>query len=158
MRFSSFFKPAALPLMAVLAIPAQMAPVVTIAPPPLVKAKRGTTVPISVKVTIPAGFHANSATPSEPNLIPLTLKWTGGPLQAGQITYPKPSMEQYGFTAGKAISVVTGTFEIATKFTIPTTAVLGPAAETGTLRYQSCNDRMCFPPKTLPVNVSLAVE
>jgi hypothetical protein len=137
---------------------AQMAPVVTIAPQPTVKAKRGTPVTVTLKVSLPAGFHANSNKPTDPNLIPLTLKWTAGPLQDGVIAYPKPSLEQYTFTAGKPISVVEGNFDVVTKFKVPAAAVTGPAAQTGTLKYQACNDRMCFPPKTIPVNVTVSVE
>ncbi len=145
-------------LFSVVAVVAQMAPVVTIAPQPTVKAKRGAPATVTLKVSLPAGFHMNSNTPTEPNLIPLTLKWTAGPLEGAAITYPKPELETYTFTAGKQISVVTGAFEVTTKFQVPAAAVTGPAAQTGTLRYQACNDRMCFPPKTIPVNVTVSVE
>jgi len=135
-----------------------MAPVVTIAPQATVKAKRGSPATVTLKVNLPAGFHMNSNKPTDPNLIPLTLKWTGGPLQDGAITYPKPQLETYTFTAGKPISIVTGAFDVVTKFKVPAAAETGPAAQTGTLRYQACNDRMCFPPKTIPVNVTVSVE
>jgi hypothetical protein len=67
-------------------------------------------------------------------------------------------LEQYTFTAGKSISVVEGAFDLVTKFKVPPATATGPAAQTGTLRYQACNDRMCFPPKTVPVNVTVSVE
>jgi hypothetical protein len=136
---------------------AQMAPQLTIAPPPTVKAKKGSTAPITVKAVLPPGFHANSNTPTDAYLIPLTLKWTNGPLQAGEISYPKASMEKYSFS-DKPLSVVTGEFAITTSFKVPNDAPAGPAAENGTIKYQACNDRMCFPPKTLPVTVSLSIE
>jgi hypothetical protein len=145
-------------LFSAVALVAQMAPVVTIAPQPTVKAKRGTPSTVTLKVSLPAGFHMNSNTPTEANLIPLTLKWTAGPLEGGVVTYPKPELETYSFTAGKPISVVTGAFEVTTKFQVPATTATGPAAQTGTLRYQACNDRMCFPPKSIPVNVTVSVQ
>jgi len=145
-------------LVGAFSLAAQMAPVVTIAPQATVKAKRGTPAIVTLKVSLPAGFHMNSHTPTDANLIPLVLKWTDGPLQEGAIVYPKPLLEAYGFTAGKQISVVTGNFDVVTKFKVPATAPAGPAAQTGTLRYQACNDRMCFPPKTIPVNVTVSVE
>jgi hypothetical protein len=159
MPLNNFFK--VLPIAGLLtaaALMAQMAPVVKIAPQPTVKAKRGTSATVTLKVNLPAGFHMNSNTPTDPNLIPLTLKWTGGPLAGPAITYPKPEMETYTFTAGKKISVVTGAFDVTTRFQVPAAAASGPAAQTGTLRYQACNDRMCFPPKTIPVNVTVNVE
>jgi thiol:disulfide interchange protein DsbD len=156
MRFRSYSR--FLPILLAAALSAQMAPVLKIEAQPTVKVKRGAAVTVTLKTELPAGFHANSNKPTDPNLIPLTLKWTGGPLLEGVVTYPKPQLEEYTFTAGKPISVVTGAFELVTKFKVPATAQLGPAAQTGTLRYQACNDRMCFAPKTVPVNVTVSVE
>src|SRR5579863_8832681 len=148
MRFKNYFKFLPLAVMIGAAVlSAQMAPQMTIEPQPTFKAKRGTQATVTLKVSLPSGFHANSNKPTDPNLIPLTLKWLAGPLQDAAITYPKPQLEQYTFTAGKSISVVTGAFDLVTTFKVPATASVGPAAETGTLRYQACNDRMCFAPK-----------
>ncbi len=33
----------------------------------------------------------------------------------------------------------------------------GPVRMRGELRYQACNDRACFPPKTLPVTLDVTV-
>jgi hypothetical protein len=156
MRFRNCFK--CFLFTAAFALFAQMAPQMKIEPQPMVKVKRGAPATITLKVSLPAGFHANSDKPTDPNLIPLVLKWTGGPLQGTAITYPKPQLEEYGFTGGKKISVVTGNFDLVAKFKVPATAATGQAAQTGTLRYQACNDRMCFPPKTVPVNVTVSVE
>jgi hypothetical protein len=73
------------------------------------------------------------------------------------IDYPAGSMEKYSFSE-KPLSVVTGDFSITTKFTVPKGASNGPAAETGILRYQACDDHACYPPKNVPVNVTVAVE
>ena len=134
-----------------------MAPMLTIAPGTTVKAKKGSTATIAFKATLPPGFHANSNKPTDDYLIPLTLKWTGGPLQAGAITYPKPSQEKYSFSQ-TPLSVVTGEFTISTQFKVPANAATGAAVENGTVRYQACNDRMCFAPKTVPVTLSLDIE
>jgi thioredoxin:protein disulfide reductase len=134
-----------------------MAPTLTIAPVPTVRTHKGATATVTFKAVLPPGYHANSNTPTDAYLIPLTLKWTGGPLQADGITYPKPSEEKYSFSE-KPLSVVTGEFAITTKFKVPADAPNGSSAQNGTLRYQACNDRMCFAPKTVPVSVSLNVE
>jgi thiol:disulfide interchange protein DsbD len=159
MRFKNCFR--FFPLAAVIAVSvlsAQMAPQLKVEPQATIKVKRGAPATVTLKVALPEGYHANSNKPTDPNLIPLVLKWSGGPLGDSVITYPKPLMEQYTFTAGKPISVVTGAFDLVTKFNVPATAPTGPATETGTVRYQACNDRMCFPPKTVNVNVTVSVE
>ena len=124
---------------------------------PTVRTHKSAVAVVTLKAALPPGFHANSNTPSDAYLIPLTLKWTGGPLQADGITYPKAALEKYSFSE-KPLSVVTGEFTIATKFKVPADAPNGPAAQNGTLRYQACNDRMCFAPKTVPVSISLSIE
>jgi hypothetical protein len=134
-----------------------MSPNLTLAPVPTVKATKGATATITIQAHLPAGFHANSNKPTEAYLIPLALKWTEGPLTMETVEYPKGTMEKYSFS-DKPLSVVTGDFSITTKFRVPASSVAGPASETGTLRYQACNDHACFPPKNVPVNVTVSVE
>ncbi len=144
-----------MPLAAVLL--AQTSPTLTVAPVPIVKVRKGLVAAVTLRAVLPPGFHANSNTPSDEYLSPLTLKWTGGPLQTDGITYPKGTLEKYPFSA-KPLSVVTGEFSIATKFKVPADAPNGAAAQNGTLKYQACNDRMCFAPKSVPVSLTLEIE
>ena len=67
----------------------RLAPTLTVASVPTVKAQKGSVAAVTFRAVLPPGFHANSNTPTDAYLIPLTLKWTGGPLQADGITYPK---------------------------------------------------------------------
>ena len=159
MLSKAFYKPAALiaALTAVLSAQQQATPTITVAPVPTVKAQKGSVTVVPLRAVLPPGFHANSNTPSDAYLIPLTLKWTSGPMQADGITYPKAATEKYSFSE-KPLSVVTGEFTITTKFKIPADAPSGPSAQNGTLRYQACNDRMCFAPKTLPVSLTINIE
>lgn len=136
---------------------AQMAPTLSVPSIPTVKAKRGGVAVVSLHAILPPGFHANSNTPTDAYLIPLALKWSSGPLESDGIVYPKAAMEKYSFS-DKPLSVVTGDFTITAKFKVPANVPSGPAAENGTIRYQACNDRMCFPPKTVNVSVSLNIE
>jgi len=142
------------------ALGAQMAPTLTIAPLPTVKVAKGKEATVTVKASLPEGYHANSNKPTYPYLIPLTLKWTGGPLQMESVVYPAGVTERYGFQlpTDKPLSVVTGEFSIVTKFKVPADAASGPAAETGTLKYQACDNKACYPPKNVPINVTVSVE
>lgn len=136
---------------------AQTSPNLTVAPVPTVKVRKGSVAAVTLRAVLPPGFHANSNTPTDEYLIPLSLKWTGGPLQSDSITYPKGTLEKYPFSA-KPLSVVTGEFSISTKFKVPGDAPNGAASQNGILKYQACNDRMCFAPKTVPVSVTLEIE
>ena len=146
-----------LPLILATVLVGQTSPNLTVAPVPTVKAKKGAVSVVTVRAALPPGFHANSNTPTDAYLIPLTLKWISGPLQADGITYPKGDLEKYSFS-DKPLSVVTGEFSISTKFKVPADAPTGAAAQNGTLKYQACNDRMCFAPKTVPIALSLNIE
>ena len=109
-----------------------MAPMLTIASVPTVKAKKGSTAAIarsSAALSRPA-FTPTATRRRTRIWIPLTLKWTGGPLQAGAITYSKPSQEKYSFSP-TPLSVVTGEFTLSTQFKVPASAPTGAAAQNG---------------------------
>ena len=140
-----------------MALSAQMSPSLTVAAVPTVKAAKGAEATITIQAHLPAGYHANTNKPTEAYLIPLTLKWNTGPLTMVSVDYPAGSMEKYSFSE-KPLSVVTGDFSITTKFAVPASAANGPAAETGVLRYQACDNHACYAPKNVPVNVTVSVE
>jgi hypothetical protein len=150
--------------LAAIALPAlaQQCPATVEEPAKLRVGRKGTTEQ-RLKVSLPTGCHANSNAPTEAFLIPLKLTWgPGAPgamaaVEAVETVYPKPALEKYAFNE-KPISVVSGQFEIVTKFSRVGTAQPGPSSITGKLRYQACNDKMCFPPKTVEVRLPLLLE
>jgi hypothetical protein len=130
----------------------------TVGQPPRVVAKRNASVQVRIPVTVQRGFHVNSNKPNDEYLIPLRLTWKDtGALQPGQVAYPKPTLEKYEFSE-KPLSVYTGAFELAADFKVAANAPAGPGSALGQLRYQACNDRTCFPPKTIEVTVSYQVQ
>ncbi len=153
MRLLSFC--ASLALIAAPAAAQQCA--VSVAEPAKLRVARKGLTEQRLKVAMPAGCHANSNTPSETFLIPLKMTWGTGAVEAVETVYPKASMEKYEF-AEAPLSVVSGQFEIVTKFKRGETGQPGPASVTGKLRYQACNDKMCFPPKTVEVRLPLLLE
>lgn len=144
--------------LSMLALPAaaQQCAVSLTEPVKLRVARKGVTEQL-LNLSLPAGCHANSNAPLESFLIPLKMTWNPGAIEAVETVYPKPSIERYEF-AEKPMSVVGGQFEIMTKFKRSATAQPGPASLTGKLRYQACNDKMCFPPKTIEVRLPLLLE
>jgi hypothetical protein len=120
--------------------------------------KRNDALQVKIPVKIQPGFHVNSNTPSEDYLIPLKLTWTEtGALQPGEISYPKPTLEKYEFSP-TPLSVFTGNFELTAKFKVAPNAPAGPGMAVGKLRYQACNNRACFPPKTIEVKAPYQVQ
>jgi hypothetical protein len=131
--------------------------VLSLAPSTRLTIHRGGSADFSVKAELQAGFHVNSNMPGDDYLIPIRLTWNKDPLEAEQVTYPKPQMEKLSFSPNP-ISVYTGTFEIATRFKAPPGAMPGMAFMNGKLRYQACNDKECLPPRTVDVRVTLDIQ
>ena len=110
-----------------------------------------------MKAELQAGFHVNSNMPGDDYLIPIKLTWNKDPLEAEQVTYPKPQQAKLSFSPNP-ISVYTGSFEIGTRFKAPASAMPGMAFMNGKLRYQACNDKECLPPRTVDVRVTLDIQ
>ena len=130
---------------------------VSVEPSPAPTAHRGSTLDVPLKLTIRLGHHINSNTPAEDYLIPTALTWDAGPLAPRGVTYPKAESVRYEF-AEKPLLVYSGTITIASRFTVPSSAPHGPLTLTGRLRYQACTDKMCLPPRTLPVSVPVKID
>src|SRR4051795_1683250 len=125
---------------------------------PKVAGKRGAAVQAKIPLAVDPGFHVNSNTPNEQYLIPLKLTWKAiGALEGGQVSYPKPVQEKYEFSE-KPLSVFTGKFEVTATFKVGAHAPAGPGVAAGQLRYQACNDKACFPPKTVEISLPYSVQ
>jgi len=130
----------------------------TVGKPEPVTGKRNASVQVKLPMTVQKGFHVNSNKPREEYLIPLKLTWTStGALQAGAIDYPPPEVQKFEF-AEMPLSIYSGSFDVVAHFKVAPNASAGPGAASGKLRYQACNDRACFAPKTLDVTVVYQIE
>ena len=130
----------------------------SIGQPEKISGKRNASVQAKIPLAVDKGYHVNSDKPRDEYLIPLKLTWTStGALEAGAITYPTPSIEKYEF-AEKPLSVFSGNFEVVAHFKVAANAPAGPGAVSGKLRYQACNDRACFAPKTVDITLLYQVQ
>jgi DsbC/DsbD-like thiol-disulfide interchange protein len=122
------------------------------------KAQRGRTVQGTIVMEIPSGYHVNANRPLERFLIPTQLQIEAPKgIRVGPIFYPRPLLRSLKFSKSK-VSVFEGITTI--RFSV---AVLrgftGNSAELkARLRFQSCNDDLCFPPQTREVTLWLNVE
>jgi hypothetical protein len=131
--------------------------VLTVAPVEKVQAKRNETVPVKITAQLREGYHVNSNKPNDEYLIPIKLTWQAAPLEVEDVAYPKPETMKSTFSE-KPLSVYSGTFDLISKLKVPASATAGPVLATGKLRYQACNDRMCLPPKTLEIPLTIYIQ
>ncbi len=157
-RFSEASKPARLSALCILCLPsfclAQQSRV-KVSPPEQVAVKRGSIVAQTLEVAILPGFHVNSDKPKDEFLIPLKLTWNGSALETKSITYPNPEQLKVG---ADELVVFTGSFKIKTEFEAPRNAASGAKTVTGKLRYQACNNQMCFRPASIDISLPVVVE
>jgi hypothetical protein len=104
---------------------------------------------------VDGGFHINSHTPKSELLIPtaLMLQPAAG-VKVGAIDYPAGTMYSFSFDPKEKLDVYTGEFRVV----VHVTAKAGVSALSGMLRYQACDNAACYPPRMLPVQVSITAK
>ena len=125
------------------------------ASPAAVDAKAGDKVLLSVDVTPKPGIHVYA--PGNDDYIPVTIKLTpGAEVKAGKLAYPKSEM---AMIAGEKVAVFQKAFRLTQEITVDKAAKAGSTVVVpGTVNYQACDDKVCFPPESAPVSWSVAVR
>ncbi len=122
------------------------------------KIGRGKTVQGTVVMDIPSGYHANSNRPLEKFLIATQLRIEAPKgIRVGPILYPRPLLRSLKFSKSK-VSVFEGRTTMRFSVTVPASFFGNSAELKARLRFQSCNDDLCFPPQTREVSMWLNVE
>jgi thiol:disulfide interchange protein DsbD len=109
----------------------------------------GQTIRAALKVTLPSGLHANSHKPRDPNLIPMVLTATPPEgVSVEEVVYPEPTdLKQQG--AEQPLSVFEREFAIGLVLKIAAGTSAGKVVVPARLRYQACDDKLCYRPLTV---------
>lgn len=108
--------------------------------------KAGEAGMVVVEASIRAGFHVQANPASMPTLIPtkVTLPSAQG-IEVGRPVYPKS--EDYKIAGLKtAVATYSGKIEFQVPLTATSAATPGKKELDGDIRYQACDDKVCFPP------------
>ncbi len=118
-------------------------------------AHSGVTARVALEVTLDPGFHVNSDTPLDDFLIPtvLTVNPPDG-ISLDGVAFPEAILLQQG---GDELAVFEEEFLIGATLSLDAALPPGSYVVPGTLRYQACNDRMCFTPENAQVQFELTV-
>jgi DsbC/DsbD-like thiol-disulfide interchange protein len=115
----------------------------------------GAKVSLFVDVTPNPGIHVYA--PGAKDFLPVAL--TIEPIadaSAGKVLYPKSDTMMF---ADEKVPVFQKPFRLAQEVTIARSAKPGTTlAISGVLRYQACDDAVCFIPASAPVNWTIAVK
>jgi DsbC/DsbD-like thiol-disulfide interchange protein len=122
------------------------------------KTQRGRTVQGTIVMEIPSGYHVNSNRPLERFLIATQLQIEAPKgIRLGPILYPRPLLRSLKFSKSK-VSVFEGRATMRFSVTVPRGFTGNSAELKARLKFQSCNDDLCFPPQTREVKLWLNVE
>lgn len=122
------------------------------------KVQRGRSVKGTVVMDIPSGFHVNSNRPLEKFLIPTQLKIEPQKgLRASAVIYPRAVLRNFKFSKNR-VSVYEGRATMRFSVKVPANFSSGTTELKAHLRYQSCNDEVCFPPQSRDVSLWLNVQ
>ena len=120
-------------------------------------APAGSAVRLALKVSLPESLHTQSNKPLDPTLIPtvLTVDAPAG-VTVEEIVYP-PAIELKQQGLEQPLAVFEREFVVGAQVTLGPDVAAGSLSLPGRLRYQACNDMMCFPPVTVEFAWSLRI-
>ncbi|HEX5226754.1 MAG TPA: cytochrome c biogenesis protein CcdA [Bryobacteraceae bacterium] len=108
--------------------------------------------------TIQDHWHVYSMTtpPGGPN--PTTAKIADNPAVAAFRIYQAKPLRKLDPSFGIDTETFSGKYELLIDIELAKNAASGPADITANVRYQSCNDTICLPPKKKSANASLTID
>ena len=122
------------------------------------KAQKGRTVSAAIVMDIPAGYHVNGNRPLNKYSIPTSLKIDAPRgVTVGPVSYPRAIVRKLKAVNNEALAVYEGRAILRFNVTVPANYQGGELVLKAHLRYQSCNDEVCFPPKSQDVNMGIGV-
>jgi thiol:disulfide interchange protein len=120
-------------------------------------ARAGSSVRAALRVALPDGFHVQSNRPRDPSLIPteLTIDAPAG-IQVEEVVFPKAEdFRQEGLP--EPLLVFEREFLIGVHLDLPPTLPPGDLVVPARLRYQACDDKMCYAPSNAQAQWTLKV-
>ena len=131
---------------------------VTTAPIAPVAVHAGSSKQVELPFRVALGYHINSHKPTSELLIPTVLSVSPPTdISVAKLTYPAGEDRTFPFSPDEKLNVYTGDFALTALVRAAPTTPPGRYRVHGTLKYQACDDRACYPPGKLPVAFDVRV-
>lgn len=128
----------------------------TATPVAVVTQGKAETVPLSFNVA--DGYHINSNHPKSDYLIPTALKVEATTdIVIGKTTYPDGQDMSFAFAPDEKLNVYAGDFKVDVLVRPLRSVQPGKYVVRGTLKYQACDNKACYPPKNLPISFDVKI-
>jgi len=122
------------------------------------KAQRGRVVRAAVVLEVPDGYHINANKPLGKYAIPTTLKIEApNGVTVGAIAFPRAVVRKLKATNNESLAVYEGRAIMRFNVTVPANYGDGWLNLKAKVRYQSCNDDVCFPPKSQEIDFGIGI-
>jgi Disulphide bond corrector protein DsbC len=136
----------------------QQSPAVKMSPAPVVSVMQGKAATVPLSFHVPSGYHINSNKPKSEFLIPTILKVEATTdIVIGKTTYPDGHDMSFAFAPDEKLNVYTGDFNVDVLVRPLRSVQPGKYIVRGTLKYQACDNKACYPPKKLPVSFDVKI-
>jgi DsbC/DsbD-like thiol-disulfide interchange protein len=123
-------------------------------------AQQGSTFQAAVVMDIPAGLHVNSNRPLGKYAVPTVVK-VDAPrgFRVTPVAYPRANVRTFNFggAAAERLAVYEGRTIFRFNVSVPANQGLGVETVRVSVRFQSCNDEVCFPPATRELALRIAI-
>ena len=121
------------------------------------RVQRGTTLQAALVMDIPDGFHVNSSRPLSSFSVPTTVKIEAPRgMRVSAVSFPRAVVRKLSFSNDQ-LAVYEGRAVMRFNIIVPANREMGVMELRARIRYQSCNDEVCFPPVTREVTMPIAV-
>jgi DsbC/DsbD-like thiol-disulfide interchange protein len=122
------------------------------------KAQRGRTVQAAIVIDIPGGYHVNANRPLGKYAIATTLKVEAPRgVTVSAVSYPRAIVRKLKAANNEPLAVYEGRAILRFNVIVPANYKDGEVNLKAKLRYQSCNDEVCFPPKNQDIDLRIGV-
>ena len=122
--------------------------------------KRGGAAKATIVLSIPSDLHVNSSRPNGDNLIATRVTVTAPGLKISPVNYPRGKNKKFSFQepSDGPISVYEGRVPFSFNVTVPANYKGNSVRVRAVVRYQACNDEVCFAPKSQEVTLTANVR
>ena len=121
------------------------------------KAQRGRTIQAAFVIDIPRGFHVNSNRPLGKYAVPTVVRLEAPEgVKVSPITYPRSTVRRFKFSE-EQLAVYEGLTVMRFNVTVPANFSQGTMQLRARIKYQSCNDEVCFPPANRDVVMPIEI-
>ena len=117
--------------------------------------KPGQTLRLFVDLTPKPKMHVYA--PGAKDYMPIALELNSAGVRAGKLSYPA-SQDWYFEPTKEHVPVYQAPFRLSQDVIVSSTAKPGTLIITGVLKYQACDDTICYNPVTEPVSWTVAVK